>query len=50
MIFEFSSTPNPIGDDLLIAPLQPVDGILHVPDGPGLGITFDEDRLRAHIQ
>jgi L-alanine-DL-glutamate epimerase-like enolase superfamily enzyme len=49
LIFEFSSTPNPIGDELLTAQLHPVAGVLHVPDGPGLGITFDESRLRAHI-
>ncbi|MCA1645166.1 MAG: mandelate racemase/muconate lactonizing enzyme family protein [Chloroflexi bacterium] len=49
LIFEFSSTPNPIGDELLTAPLHPVGGVLQVPDGAGLGITFDEDRLRAHI-
>ena len=49
LIFEFSSTPNPIGDGLLTAPLHPVGGVLHVPDGPGLGITFDEDRLGMHI-
>jgi D-galactarolactone cycloisomerase len=49
LIFEFSSTPNPIGDELLTAPLQPAAGVLRVPDGPGLGITFDEARLHAHI-
>ncbi len=49
LICEFSSTPNPIGDDLLTAPLHPEGGILRVPDGPGLGITFDEAKLRAHI-
>jgi L-alanine-DL-glutamate epimerase-like enolase superfamily enzyme len=49
LIFEFSSTPNPIGEDLLTAPLHPEGGILRVPDGPGLGITFDETKLRAHI-
>jgi len=49
LIFEFSSTPNPIGDQLLTAPLHPEHGILTVPDGPGLGIEFDMDRLNAHI-
>jgi L-alanine-DL-glutamate epimerase-like enolase superfamily enzyme len=49
LIFEFPSTPNPIGDELLTAQLRPVAGVLQVPDGPGLGITFNEDRLRAHI-
>ena len=50
LIFEFSSTPNPIGDDLLTAPLHPVGGMLTVPDGPGLGITFDEAKLSACLQ
>jgi L-alanine-DL-glutamate epimerase-like enolase superfamily enzyme len=49
LIFEFSSTANPIGDELLTHPLRPVGGILRVPDGPGLGIEFDEDRLRQHL-
>jgi L-alanine-DL-glutamate epimerase-like enolase superfamily enzyme len=49
LIFEFSSTPNPLGDALLTAPLRPEGGVLRVPDGPGLGITFDEERLRAHL-
>jgi L-alanine-DL-glutamate epimerase-like enolase superfamily enzyme len=49
LIFEFSSTPNPIGDDLLTRPLHPEGGILHVPDGPGLGIEFDEAKLQQHL-
>jgi L-alanine-DL-glutamate epimerase-like enolase superfamily enzyme len=49
LVFEFSSTPNPIGEDLLTAPLHPEGGFLQVPDGPGLGIDFDEEKLRAHI-
>lgn len=49
LIFEFSSTPNPIGDDLLCAPLRPERGFLHVPDGPGLGIDFDLAKLGRHI-
>lgn len=47
MIFEFPSTPNSLGDALLISPLRPVGGVLSVPDGPGLGIEFDESRLAA---
>jgi len=49
LIFEFSSTPNPIGDVLLTRPLRPEGGILRVPDGPGLGIEFDEAKLRQHL-
>jgi L-alanine-DL-glutamate epimerase-like enolase superfamily enzyme len=50
LIFEFSSTPNPIGDCLLTHPLHPESGVLRVPDGPGLGIEFDPQRLQDHIQ
>ena len=50
LIFEFSmGTNNPIGDRLLTAPLHPVNGILSVPDSPGLGIEFDETLLQEHI-
>ncbi len=49
LVFEFSSTPNPIGERLLTAPLHPERGYLEVPTGPGLGIEFDEERLQAHI-
>jgi D-galactarolactone cycloisomerase len=49
LIFEFSSTPNPIGDDVLTRPLHPEGGTLRVPDGPGLGIEFDEARLQQHL-
>jgi L-alanine-DL-glutamate epimerase-like enolase superfamily enzyme len=49
LIFEFSSTPNPIGDVLLTRPLHPEGGILRVPEGPGLGIELDEAKLLAHL-
>jgi D-galactarolactone cycloisomerase len=49
LVFEFSSTPNPIGEGLLTAPLHPEGGYLQVPGGPGMGIDFDEEKLRAHI-
>jgi L-alanine-DL-glutamate epimerase-like enolase superfamily enzyme len=49
LIFEFPSSPNPIGDTLLTRPLRPEKGALMVPDGPGLGIEFDEDRLAEHL-
>jgi L-alanine-DL-glutamate epimerase-like enolase superfamily enzyme len=49
LVFEFPSTPNPIGEALLTAPLHPHHGFLNVPDGPGLGIEFDLARLEGHI-
>ncbi|WP_436912228.1 mandelate racemase/muconate lactonizing enzyme family protein [Halosimplex marinum] len=35
-------------DDILEEPLTIRDGSIVVPDGPGLGVSVDEDRLRAH--
>jgi muconate cycloisomerase len=34
-------------DDVLFEPLPFEHGCLVVPDGPGLGIPVDEDRVRA---
>lgn len=50
LIYEFPSTPNPLGDDLLTAPLHPEGGMLRVPDGPGLGIEFDMAKLAEHLE
>lgn len=49
LLIEFPSTANPLGDDLLTAPLRPVGGTLAVPSGPGLGVTFDEARLADRV-
>jgi len=48
LICEYPSTPNPLGDALLRAPLAPVGGQIRLPEGPGLGIEFDEEALAAH--
>ena len=37
-------------DELLVAPLDNSDGRLKLPPGPGLGIEFDVEYLRAHAQ
>jgi L-alanine-DL-glutamate epimerase-like enolase superfamily enzyme len=48
LIFELPGSSNPIGDCLLTRPLRPANGMLNIPDGPGLGITFDDDALARH--
>jgi L-alanine-DL-glutamate epimerase-like enolase superfamily enzyme len=48
LVCEYPSTPNPIGDPLLKRPLAPEDGQIRLPEGPGLGIEFDEAALSAH--
>ena len=35
-------------EDLLIEPFPVRDGLVHVPDGPGLGVTVDPDRLAKY--
>jgi len=41
-------SPNPLGDALLREPLHYEAGFLTVPDGPGLGIAFDEEALESY--
>lgn len=46
---EFDRGDNAIREELLTAPFRPEDGVIAVPDAPGLGIEIDDralDRLR----
>ena len=36
-------------DPLLQAPYRVKDGLLYVPDVPGIGLEWDEDRVAAHL-
>lgn len=47
-IAEIDCNPNPLRDRLLRTPLQIRDGMLLVPDAPGLGITVDEDAVATY--
>jgi L-alanine-DL-glutamate epimerase-like enolase superfamily enzyme len=38
----------PLADTLLAAPLAPRGLLLSVPDGPGLGVALDREKLRAY--
>lgn len=49
LMLEYPTAPNPIGDGLLTAPWRPVAGRLPLPEGPGLGLTWATERLRAHL-
>jgi muconate cycloisomerase len=40
--------PQFLGLSMLKEPLLPVDGVLHAPCGPGLGVEVDEDAVREH--
>ena len=52
-VMEFDRTPNPIRETLISQPFRQKDGFLAVPEGPGLGITLDDDalnRLTIHYE
>jgi L-alanine-DL-glutamate epimerase-like enolase superfamily enzyme len=44
LMYEFWSGYNPILD-IVTTPIVPENGYLIVPQGPGLGIEIDEDKL-----
>ena len=44
-IFEFDRTPNPFRQAIVKEPLEHKDGVLAIPDRPGLGIEIDRDAL-----
>jgi L-alanine-DL-glutamate epimerase-like enolase superfamily enzyme len=47
-ILEYSLGANPMLHDLVVEKLDVAEGSIAIPDAPGLGITIDEDFLKAH--
>lgn len=48
-LFEDCVEDSPLRHELTHEKLQAVDGTITVPDGAGLGITLNEDFVRAHL-
>jgi len=48
-LFEDCVEDLPLRHDLTIEKLQAVDGVITVPDRPGLGVTLDENFVQAHL-
>lgn len=44
-IFEFCMTDSPLRHDVTREKFEVVDGRVHVPDGPGLGVTIDPETI-----
>jgi L-alanine-DL-glutamate epimerase-like enolase superfamily enzyme len=42
LIFEVKPVPSPMQHELVRTPIDPVDGWVSPPDGPGLGVEVDE--------
>lgn len=47
-ILEFDRTENPYRQAVLTSPLDHVDGVVQIPDGPGLGIEINRDALEQY--
>ena len=47
-LLEYDVGENPLRDDLLTEPLMAVDGMVSVPDGPGLGIELDPKSVKRY--
>ncbi|MET0172436.1 MAG: mandelate racemase/muconate lactonizing enzyme family protein [Agrobacterium vaccinii] len=47
-ILEFDRTENPYRQAVLTSPLDHVDGVVQIPDGPGLGIEINRDALEKY--
>ncbi|MBI2825035.1 MAG: mandelate racemase/muconate lactonizing enzyme family protein [Planctomycetia bacterium] len=48
-IFEDCVEDSPLRHELTVEKVQAVDGWITVPDGPGLGVTLDEEFVAAHL-
>ena len=48
VIAEYSLGANPLLHDLAEDSFEAIDGMIAIPDRPGLGVTIDEDFLDAH--
>jgi len=42
LLMELKPIPSPMQDELVTRPIHQVDGWVHVPSGPGLGVEVDE--------
>ncbi|MDE1992071.1 MAG: mandelate racemase/muconate lactonizing enzyme family protein [Rhizobiaceae bacterium] len=47
-ILEFDRTTNPFRQAVLTEPLEHVNGVVTIPDGPGLGIEINRDALETY--
>ena len=48
-IFEFCMADSPLRHDLTHEKFEVVDGFVHVPSGPGLGVTINEEVVAKYL-
>jgi L-alanine-DL-glutamate epimerase-like enolase superfamily enzyme len=47
-VVEYSLGANPMIHDIVREEVKVIDGLIAIPDAPGLGLTMNEDKIRAH--
>ena len=47
-ILEFDRTPNPFRQAIITEPLEHQNGVVRIPDAPGLGITVNQQALQQY--
>lgn len=48
LLFEFDRADNALRSDLLEDPIDPTGGTVSIPDGPGLGVSVDQDVVNRY--
>ena len=48
-VFEFCMADSPLRHDLTHEKFTVIDGYVHVPDRPGLGVTINEEVLNKYL-
>ena len=48
-LFEDCVEDSPLRHELTAETMQAKDGVISVPDGPGLGITLNEEFIKSHL-
>ena len=48
-VFEYCMAESPLRHDLTHEKFAVVDGYVHVPEGPGLGVTINEDIVERYL-
>jgi D-galactarolactone cycloisomerase len=49
VFLEWDTTPNPMANDLVQKPLEPVEGLLRVPEGIGIGVEVNEEAIKNYL-
>ncbi len=47
---EYDIRDNPLRDSLIIDPPKPIDGMISIPNGPGLGLDLDTEAMSQYLK